>query len=204
MARSLSSAMFLLLTVAACDNGKEPAPVASTRGSAAMAPGSAAEPAGSAAPVATAKSFDGPSFTVTSTLSGPTTKTSDLDTAVGKVTMTMYTFEDPADQNAAQIVQTTPVTLVGAATTKALYDAMEGMRASVNATIDDQKMITVNGAETLDFTGHFTDPSPGGGEFFVRGRIAVKNNTLHQAVALGQGRKPSASATRFAESFALK
>src|SRR6476659_10616665 len=105
---------------------KEPAPAATTAGSAAApgsaavaAPGSAATPTptpgsadtGSAAEpaAATGKVYNGPTFSITSTLPGPDTKQKDIDTDAGKTTMTMYEFADPKDDNAFQAVETNPI-----------------------------------------------------------------------------------------------
>jgi hypothetical protein len=218
--RALQGILLVVASLAAaCD--KKPAPAAAA-GSAAVAPapaaaagsatgsatGSAAAPAVAPTPAdpapaaATGKPYDGPTFTVTSTLSGPDVKTKDIDTDAGKTTMTMYAFTDPADDNVMQMVESNPITPVSkSATQKVLESSMEGMTENVHATVDSKKMITVGTDPMLDFSAHFTDED---GLFFMRGRVAMKNAKLFQVLAMGKTAKPSASAESFVTSFKLK
>jgi len=180
-------------------------PAAGSAGSAAApAPMPAPTPATAevAAPAGTAKPYEGPTFKVASTLSGPEINQKDIDTDAGKTTMTMYAFTDPKDDNVMQMVESNPITAVSkSAAPKVLESSMEGMTENVHATVDDKKMVTVGTEQMLDFTAHFSDAD---GKFFMRGRVAMKNAKLYQVLAMGQGATPSASAESFVTSFLLK
>ncbi|CAN5908428.1 hypothetical protein BH11MYX3_BH11MYX3_04610 [soil metagenome] len=189
----------VLVLVACKDKSSDSAP---TPGSAAPS-GSAAAPAPApATPVAApaAKTFDGPTFTIKSTLPGPTTKQKEIDTAQGKTMMTMYAFSDPSDENNIQMVESNPITAPGDLA-KARENSMEGMTGNLQSTIESKTLVTVNGTEMLDFTAHFSDAD---GTFFLRGRVAIKDNTLYQTLSMGSGTKPSSAAVTFVESFTLK
>ena len=175
-----------------------PAPVAGSAGSAAAA---VATPAPAPAD-GTAKPYDGPTFKVSSTLSGPDIQHKDIDTDAGKTTMTMYEFTDPKDDNVMQMVESNPITAVPKASVpKVLESSMEGMTENVHATVDDKKMVTVGTEQMLDFSAHFSD---GSGKYFMRGRVAMKDAKLYQVLAMGVGTTPSASAETFVTSFQLK
>lgn len=168
----------------------------------ATTPGSAATPpADAAAAVPGAKVFEGPTFSVSSTLSGPETKQRDIDTDAGKTTMTMYVFTDPTDGNTAQMVETNPIPVKNVDHTKVLESAVVGMTGDLKALVHEQKFVTVAGKTMLDFTALITDAD---GVFSVRGRVAFEGGTLYQVLAMGSGPKPSASADLFITSFQVK
>lgn len=222
--RALQGIVVAVSLVAAC-KGNSSSPAAT--GSA--APGSASTPTGSAASVAApatgsavatpsgsgsaaaeapagantaGKPYEGPTFSVTSNLSGPDVSTKDIDTDAGKTTMTMYAFTDPADDNVMQMVESNPITAVSkSAAAKVLESSMEGMTENVHATVDDKKTVTVGSDSMLDFSAHFSDAD---GLFFMRGRVAMKNAKLYQVLAMGKGKTPTAAADAFVTSFRLK
>jgi hypothetical protein len=162
------------------------------------APGSAA-----AEPAPAGKTYDGPTFTITSTLPGPETKTKDIDTDSGKTTMTMYEFADPSDGDTMQMVESNAVGVeVSAdAVEKVLEGSMSGMTDNLKAIIDDKKTVKVGADSMLDFSSHF---SADGTDYFFRGRVAFKGGQLYQVAAMGKGTKASASAETFVTSFRLK
>ncbi len=176
---------------------------------AAAAPGSAATPVaddkGSAVAEAApaGKTYDGPTFTITSTLPGPDTKTKDIDTDSGKTTMTMYEFADPSDDDTMQMVESNAVgvKVTGAAVEKVLEGSMSGMTDNLKAIIDDKKTVKVGDESMLDFSSHFSD---GTTDYFFRGRVAFKDGQLYQVAAMGKGTKATASAETFVTSFRLK
>lgn len=179
--------LFALVLVACKDKAPEPAATPA--------------PAPAPAPSAAAKAFDGPTFTISSTLPGPETKERPLDTGSGKAMMKLYEFTDPTDEDTAQLVQTTHLAITAAEEQLAIDNAMTGTTGDLKATIDDKKMVTVGATPMLDFTAHFTDQD---GTFFLRGRIAVKTGTLYQILAMGKGTTPSASAQTFVGTFVVK
>jgi hypothetical protein len=183
----------LALVLVACKD-KAPAPTAAPAPTPALAPTST----DAAAPALAGKAFDGPTFIISSTLSGPETKHKEVDTAAGKTTMTMYTFTDPADDNTAQMVEINAVPSTPVSDGKLRYSAMEGMIRDLEATVDHQEGVTVGDIDMLDFTAHVAD------SFFVRGRVAIKAGTLYQVVAFGSGRTPTPAAELFVTSFVLK
>lgn len=210
--RELQGILLVVVSVvAACKKDAATPAVATGSGSAAApapAPMPVAGSAGSAeapAPAVatgTAKPYEGPTFKVSSTLSGPEINQKDIDTDAGKTTMTMYAFTDPKDDNVMQMVESNPITAVSkSAAPKVLESSMEGMTENVHATVDDKKMVTVGTEQMLDFTAHFSDAD---GKFFMRGRVAMKDAKLYQVLAMGQGPTPSASAETFVTSFLLK
>jgi hypothetical protein len=194
--------------------GKSPPPEP-TAGSAAVgsaegsAVGSAAGSAVAATPDAStgsatveAKVYEGPTFTVSTTLPGPETKEKEIDTDAGRVTMSMYTFgPDPGDANSLAMVETNPVGVKVVNAEKVLEASMAGMIRPLKATVDDKKMVTVGSGQMLDFTSHFSDED---GDYYLRGRVAVAKDTLYQVVAIGTGRTASASAEAFVTGFRLK
>jgi hypothetical protein len=173
----------------------------SATGSAAgSATGSAAVGSGSA--VVEAKLYEGPTWTVSTTLPGPETKEKEIDTDAGRVTMSMYTFgPEPSDANSLAMVETNPVGVKVVSSEKVLEASMVGMIRPLKATVDDKKMVTVGKTEMLDFTSHFSDED---GDFFLRGRVAVLNDTLYQVVAMGTGKTTSPWAEAFVSAFRLK
>jgi hypothetical protein len=156
---------------------------------------------GSAAAAGSPKVFDGPSFTVSSTLTGPETVKKDIDTDAGPTTMTMYEFEDPSDGNRLEMVETNPAKWQPGSEQKVMQASMDGMTGNVKATIDDKKTITVDGTKMLDFSSHFSDED---GVFFFRGRVTVKNGLLYQVAAMGKGTQATPAAEAFVTSFHLK
>ncbi len=209
--------------VAACKGKSSPAVATGSAAAGSAATGSAAaapapaptpEPAGSGSASAEAptppapttntagKPYEGPTFSVTSNLSGPDVSTKDIDTDAGKTTMTMYAFTDPGDENVMQMVESNPITAVSkSAAPKVLESSMEGMTENVHATVDDKKTVTVGADSMLDFSAHFSDAD---GTFFMRGRVAMKDAKLYQVLAMGKGTKPSPAAEAFVTSFRLK
>jgi hypothetical protein len=179
--------LFALVLVACKDKAPEPAATPPA------APAPAANPA--------AKAYDGPTFTISSTLPGPEMKERPLETGSGHAVMKTYVFTDPSDANTAQMVQTTHLAITADEEQLAIDNAMTGTTGDLKATIDDKKMMKVGATPMLDFTAHFTDED---GTFFLRGRIAVKNGTLYQTLAMGTGTKPSASARTFVDTFVVK
>ncbi|MBV8758509.1 MAG: hypothetical protein JO257_14585 [Deltaproteobacteria bacterium] len=209
--RALHGILAALAVVAAC-KGNSPAPSAGSASPPAAMPVAAAGSAGSAAapavptapaaPAGTAKPYDGPTFSVASTLSGPDVKDKDIDTEGGKTTMTMYAFTDPGDDNVMQMVEHNPITPVGKdQVQKVLESSMQGMTENVHATVDSQKMIMVGPDPMLDFSAHFSESD---GTFFMRGRVAMKNAHLYQVIAMGKGVTASPSGEGFVTSFKLK
>ena len=213
--RAFQGILLVVVSLVAACKGKEAAPAAATASGSAVAaaPAPAAMPAAGsaeaaaptpvpAAPTGTAKPYEGPTFKVSSTLSGPEINQKDIDTDAGKTTMTMYAFTDPKDDNVMQMVESNPITAVSkSAAPKVLESSMEGMTENVHATVDDKKMVTVGTEQMLDFTAHFSDAD---GKYFMRGRVAMKDAKLYQVLAMGQGMTPSASAESFVTSFQLK
>lgn len=213
--RALQGILLVVVSLATGCKGKEAAPAAATGSGSAAAPTPApvAGSAGSAtaeatptpapaAPTGTAKPYDGPTFTVSSTLSGPDIQKKDIDTDAGKTTMTMYEFTDPKDDNVMQMVESNPITAVPKSSApKVLESSMEGMTENVHATVDDKKMVTVGTEQMLDFSAHFSDAS---GKYFMRGRVAMKDAKLYQVLAMGVGSTASPSAETFVTSFRLK
>jgi len=207
--RALPRLVFALLVVAAC-KGKsaEPTVGSAAAGSAAPTAGSgSATAAGSgsgtgSATAATPKVFDGPTFTVASTLPGPKLETKDIETEVaGKTTMTAYEFADPSDDNSVEMVETNPNPVKPGTISKVLENTIDGMTGAVKATVDEKHLVTIGSARGYDFNAHFIDED---GEFFMRGRVAIKDDTLYQVIALGKGEKPTPVADAFVESFSLK
>jgi hypothetical protein len=215
--RALQGLVIVVGMVVVGCKGKGPAPAtgsapptgsATAQGSAdtgsATAPGSAAEAKpveGDTKAPAAAKVYDGPTFTISSTLPGPDTKQKDIDTDVGKTTMTMYEFADPADDDTMQMVESNPVNAKVTDVSKVLEGSLSGMTGDLKAVIDDKKTVSVSGVSMLDFSSHFQQE---GTDYFFRGRVAFKNGNLYQVAAMGKGTKPTASAEQFVGSFRLK
>jgi hypothetical protein len=222
--RALQQLCFVVVVVVAACKGKGAEPAAGATGSAVVT-GSAggAAIAGSAAGSATAgsatgsagsdvatapagsdavagKPYVGPTFTVTPSLSAFEIKKKDIDTDAGKTTMTMYEFTDPADDNVVQMVESNPIPANAGAIAKLIDSAIEGMTEDVKATISDRHLAHVGSVRGTDFTASFVDEN---GLFYMRGRVAIKDNTLYQVIAIGKG-DVTPAANAFAESFQLK
>lgn len=209
--RALQGIVVAVVAVVAACKGKSPPPAA-TGSAAAVVAGSATAPApapaaGSAeapapAAPAAAKAYEGPTFTVTSSLSGPDIKTKDIDTEAGKTTMTMYAFTNPSDDNVMQMVESNAIAVVPKGSTqKVLSASMEGMTENVHAVVDDKKMVKVGTDDMLDFKAHFSDED---GTFFMRGRVAMRDAKMYQVLAMGKGETTSADGEAFVSSFRLK
>jgi hypothetical protein len=214
VAKSLAVALFLIaVPLAACDKGakKEPTP---TTGSATPTTGSAGaklsdKPADKPAdpPVAKAidadwKVFDGPTFTVKAAVA-PSTNTTDVPTDLGPMAMTAYTFQQ-GDEAKAHAVMTTklPDSVKGADKAKMLRDARDGMVNKYGAILDKDEEVKLGTTPALDFAAHGEHAQLG--KFYVRGRVAIKNDTLFQVMSLGQGHTQQPDSTAFVESFVLK
>jgi hypothetical protein len=197
---SLSRYALVLAFLVAC-KGKATETASGSAAPATSGSGSATGSATGSAAVE-AKLYEGPTWTVSTTLPGPETKEKEIDTDAGRVTMSMYTFgPDPGDANSLAMVETNPVGVKVVSSEKVLEASMVGMIRPLKATVDDRKMVTVGKTEMLDFTSHFSDED---GDFFLRGRVAVLNDTLYQVVAMGTGKTTSPWAEAFVTAFRLK
>jgi hypothetical protein len=216
------SIALVVLVVACKGKSTEPAvaPGSAVASGAAAATGSAAAGsavAGSAAPgsdvagsdvaapaagsAVAGKAYDGPTFTVRPTLAGPEIKKKDIDTDAGPTTMTMYEFTDPNDDWAIQMVESNAIPASAGSIPKLLESAIEGMTENVKAKVVDKHMVQIGSARGFDFTATWADEN---GLFFMRGRVAIKNNALYQVIAIGKGYDVTPGAESFASSFALK
>ena len=164
--------------------------------------GKSAPPATEAtSPKTAARLFDGPTFTVSTTFTGPETTKHDLGSDGGNATLVMYDFSDPADGANGEMVTTTPVSSRSDGVDKQLEDAMDRNAQESHATIDTKKTVNVDGLPILDYTVHFTKD---GGTYFYRGRETIKSNTMYQVITMGHGATPPAWAEAFVTSFKIK
>ena len=216
MPKSLAVALFLLaVPLAACEKSKDKGPTpAPTTGSAdTTATGSAAakpadvavkpaEPATPKAIDADWKVFEGPTFTVKAAVK-PAENTTDVPTDLGPMAMTAYTFQQ-GDEAKAHAVMTTklPDSVKSADKKKMLRDARDGMVNKYGAKIDKDDEIKIGDTYALDFAAHGEHNQLG--KFYVRGRVAIKNDTLFQVMSLGQGHTQQPDSAAFVESFLLK
>ncbi len=131
----------------------------------------------------------------------PKESTQSVDTALGKIELTLYTAQVGTSAYLATFSDY-PDVMSKADPAKVLDGAMNGAVTNVSGKILSSSDITINGNPGKEFSAEGKITNPGDGS--VRGRIYLVKTRLYQLIVVGlKDQIPTADADRYLQSFKL-